>query len=258
MSKQVYGGGKNPPWARSNNNQQQQNLTNLQQTASLLSNIQQQNMMQYQPPQQLFTQNLGLQQQLQNQTLGLQQQMQQISQGQIFPQMAAVAYPNPRTINNQNFQTGQVAASNNNPQASSTKQRVFTGTVTKIHNDFGFVDDDVFFQTNVCVKGSNPALGDRVLVEASYNTTNMPFKWNATRIQVLPLNNSANSRRDNQTKGFSQSSTKYNAVPPPETSQNGNFGSNRNNSRSISKASASRRSDKDRKEKDDRHRDSEV
>ncbi|CAG2067377.1 unnamed protein product, partial [Timema podura] len=31
-------------------------------------------------------------------------------------------------------------------------------------------------------QGSNPQVGDRVLVEASYNP-NMPFKWNATRIQ---------------------------------------------------------------------------
>lgn len=36
-----------------------------------------------------------------------------------------------------------------------------------------------------CVKGNIPKVGDRVLVEASYNA-NMPFKWNATRIQVLP------------------------------------------------------------------------
>ena len=36
-----------------------------------------------------------------------------------------------------------------------------------------------------CVKGSLPKVGDRVLVEATYNI-NMPFKWNATRIQVLP------------------------------------------------------------------------
>jgi hypothetical protein len=28
-------------------------------------------------------------------------------------------------------------------------------------------------------------VNDRVLVEASYNA-NMPFKWNATRVQVLP------------------------------------------------------------------------
>ena len=30
-----------------------------------------------------------------------------------------------------------------------------------------------------------PKAGDRVLVEAQFNA-NMPFKWNATRIQVLP------------------------------------------------------------------------
>ena len=35
------------------------------------------------------------------------------------------------------------------------------------------------------VRGSRPQSGDRVLVEATYNA-NMPFKWNATRIQVLP------------------------------------------------------------------------
>ena len=35
------------------------------------------------------------------------------------------------------------------------------------------------------MKGVLPKVNDRVLVEASYNA-NMPFKWNATRIQVLP------------------------------------------------------------------------
>ena len=34
-------------------------------------------------------------------------------------------------------------------------QRVFTGTVTKLHDNFGFVDEDVFFQTSV-VKGQTP------------------------------------------------------------------------------------------------------
>lgn len=40
---------------------------------------------------------------------------------------------------------------------------------------------------NVCsaVKGKTPQVGDRVLVEATYNP-NMPFKWNAQRIQTLP------------------------------------------------------------------------
>jgi len=63
------------------------------------------------------------------------------------------------------------------------KQRVFSGTVTKTHENFGFIDDDVFFQTS-SVKGTIPQVGDRVLVEASYNGS-MPFKWNATRVQVI-------------------------------------------------------------------------
>ncbi|KAF8781684.1 cell division cycle and apoptosis regulator protein 1-like [Argiope bruennichi] len=69
-------------------------------------------------------------------------------------------------------------------QAQQYKHRVFTGTVTKLHENFGFVDEDVFFQMSA-VKGNIPKAGERVLVEASYNS-NSPFKWNATRIQVLP------------------------------------------------------------------------
>ncbi|XP_066303450.1 cell division cycle and apoptosis regulator protein 1-like isoform X2 [Branchiostoma lanceolatum] len=80
-----------------------------------------------------------------------------------------VSYPTPRAAQQQQQQP---------------KQRVFTGSVTKLHDNFGFVDEDVFFQLSVC-KGKTPQVGDRVLVEATYNA-NMPFKWNATRIQVLP------------------------------------------------------------------------
>ena len=35
-----------------------------------------------------------------------------------------------------------------------------------------------------CVKGSMPKVGDKVMVEASYNA-NMPFKWNAICVQLL-------------------------------------------------------------------------
>ena len=35
-----------------------------------------------------------------------------------------------------------------------------------------------------CVKGSMPKVGDKVIVEASYNA-NMPFKWNAVCVQML-------------------------------------------------------------------------
>ena len=68
-------------------------------------------------------------------------------------------------------------------QHATVKQRVFSGIVTKIHENFGFIDEDVIFQASV-VKGTAPQVGDRVLVEASYNGS-MPFKWNATRVQVI-------------------------------------------------------------------------
>ncbi|KAG8552214.1 hypothetical protein GDO81_004440 [Engystomops pustulosus] len=93
------------------------------------------------------------------------------------PQQAAqitVSYPAPRS---------------SQQQTQPQKQRVFTGVVTKLHETFGFVDEDVFFQLTA-VKGKSPQVGDRVLVEATYNP-NMPFKWNAQRIQTLPNQNSA-------------------------------------------------------------------
>ncbi|KAG8435272.1 hypothetical protein GDO86_013284 [Hymenochirus boettgeri] len=93
------------------------------------------------------------------------------------PQQAAqitVSYPTPRS---------------SQQQTQPQKQRVFTGVVTKLHETFGFVDEDVFFQLTA-VKGKSPQAGDRVLVEATYNP-NMPFKWNAQRIQTLPNQNPA-------------------------------------------------------------------
>ncbi|KAM8923876.1 cell division cycle and apoptosis regulator protein 1 [Pelodytes ibericus] len=85
-----------------------------------------------------------------------------------------VSYPSPRS---------------SQQQTQTQKQRVFTGVVTKLHETFGFVDEDVFFQLTA-VKGKSPQVGDRVLVEATYNP-NMPFKWNAQRIQTLPNQNPA-------------------------------------------------------------------
>ncbi|KAJ8248542.1 hypothetical protein GJAV_G00243120 [Gymnothorax javanicus] len=85
-------------------------------------------------------------------------------------------------------QTAQITVSYPSPRSShqpqAQKQRVFTGVVNKLHDTFGFVDEDVFFQLSA-VKGKTPQVGDRVLVEAVYNP-NMPFKWNAQRIQTLP------------------------------------------------------------------------
>ncbi|XP_041452432.1 cell division cycle and apoptosis regulator protein 1-like [Lytechinus variegatus] len=75
----------------------------------------------------------------------------------------------------------------NYPTTKATQggQRVFTGLVTKLHDAFGFMDEDAFFQTNTA-KGSMPKIGERVLDEAT-NSASMPFtcKWNATHIQLL-------------------------------------------------------------------------
>lgn len=49
--------------------------------------------------------------------------------------MGAISYP---AMKNPQQQPAQV---------QQPKQRVFTGAVTKLHDNFGFVDEDVFFQT---------------------------------------------------------------------------------------------------------------
>uniref|UniRef100_A0A671NS00 Cell division cycle and apoptosis regulator protein 1-like n=1 Tax=Sinocyclocheilus anshuiensis TaxID=1608454 RepID=A0A671NS00_9TELE len=119
------------------------------------------------------------------------------------PQQTAqitVSYPTPRSSHQQQTQ----------PQ----KQRVFTGVVSKLHDTFGFVDEDVFFQLSA-VKGKTPQVGDRVLVEAVYNP-NMPFKWNAQRIQTLPQlpNQTSQPPGPNMMK---PGPTMLQSLPPPTT-----------------------------------------
>ena len=46
--------------------------------------------------------------------------------------------------------------------------------------------DNLYFLS--VIRGNMPRVGDRVMVEASYNAS-MPFKWNAYRIQLLPNDN---------------------------------------------------------------------
>jgi S1-like/BURAN domain len=93
-------------------------------------------------------------------------------------------------------------------------------SVTKIQNDFGFIDEEIFFHKNVCVKGNFPQKGERVLVEATYNA-NMTTKWNATRVQILPSGGGAGSGVTNRTSNIpsllgSNAGKGYNAVPPPD------------------------------------------
>ncbi|KAI4499751.1 hypothetical protein M0802_005007 [Mischocyttarus mexicanus] len=240
-----FGGGKNPPWVRNTG----QGIQNIQQQmlGQAMGTIGGQPMVQYQQQtQQVYQQSLGLQQpnitMASMATLGT--NLPSGIAGQLYPQVATVSYPTPRALNTNAFQqsvAGVPQQVQQNVPSSSPKQRVFTGTVTKVHDNFGFVDEDVFFQTSACVKGSNPIVGDRVLVEASYNPS-MPFKWNATRIQVLPMvNNNTSTQQTNQANRQQQQvnrpSGTYNAVPPPTentnnrftaTTTNTNMGSNRN------------------------------
>lgn len=166
-----FGGPKNAPWARqpvgNTNPNMVNNANSLQQqilNQGALNNMGNAGMVpfQQQHQQQVFQNAMGLQQQ--NLSLGLQQMAnsqvamgttlgQQIASNQLFQQVGAVSYPNPRGLNPA-FQgqalSGQQMANNS---SAGTKQRVFTGTVTKVHDNFGFVDEDVFFQTSACVKG---------------------------------------------------------------------------------------------------------
>ncbi|XP_011161099.1 cell division cycle and apoptosis regulator protein 1 isoform X1 [Solenopsis invicta] len=244
-----FGGGKNPPWVRNAG----QGIQNIQQQmlGQAMGSIGGQPMVQYQQQtQQVYQQSLGLQQpnitMASMATLG--SNLPSGIAGQLYPQVATVSYPTPRALNTNAFQpsvAGVPQQVQQNVPSSSTKQRVFTGTVTKVHDNFGFVDEDVFFQTSACVKGSNPVVGDRVLVEASYNPS-MPFKWNATRIQVLPMGNNSNNANTQQTnppnrqqqqqqQQPNRTSGTYNAVPPPaENPNNSRFTTSTTNSNTTS------------------------
>lgn len=232
-------GAKNPPWARGTNNttgamvNQANTLQQQLLTQNALGQMGATGMVQYQQPQ-VFQTQLGMQQQnlglgisqLGNAAISMAGGMGSQITNQIFSQVGAVTYPTPRSLNPNTFQTNNMTQDANMQGGnSSSKQRVFTGTVTKVHDNFGFVDEDVFFQTSVCANGSNPSVGDRVLVEASFNA-NMPFKWNATRIQVLPTTGQVTSRHasSHNSKSFS-SNNSYNAVPPPNENSNSSYGS---------------------------------
>lgn len=197
---QSSGGAKNPPWARSNVNTNMSGMN--PQIMDPNAMMGQQGMMPFQQAQ--FNPNMMQASGGMSMQMGGQMPMNQMAQGQMYPGNV-VAYPTPRALN-----PGMYQNSNTNQPSTNSEQRVFTGTVTKTHNDFGFVDHDVFYQTSVCAKGVIPKVNDRVLVEASYNP-NMPFKWNATRVQVLPKSGPGmNPKNQNQNQ-----KSNYNAVPPP-------------------------------------------
>ncbi|XP_043452435.1 cell division cycle and apoptosis regulator protein 1 isoform X4 [Leopardus geoffroyi] len=199
-----FGGQKNPPWAT------QFTATAVSQPAAL--GVQQPSLLGASPT--IYTQQTALaaaglttqtpaNYQL-TQTAALQQQaaaaaaaLQQLQQPQqtlltqpavALPTSLSLSTPQPAAQITVSYPTPRSSQQQTQPQ----KQRVFTGVVTKLHDTFGFVDEDVFFQLSA-VKGKTPQVGDRVLVEATYNP-NMPFKWNAQRIQTLPNQNQSQTQ----------------------------------------------------------------
>uniref|UniRef100_A0AAV2JMB2 Cell division cycle and apoptosis regulator protein 1 n=1 Tax=Knipowitschia caucasica TaxID=637954 RepID=A0AAV2JMB2_KNICA len=171
---------------------------------SALQQYQQQPQPQQPPPQQLYNVPHQLpqpQQALMSQPPVPLQTSMSLSNPQQTAQIT-VSYPTPRSSHQQ--------------QAQPQKQRVFTGVVNKLHDTFGFVDEDVFFQLSA-VKGKTPQVGDRVLVEAVYNP-NMPFKWNAQRIQTLPQLGNQTGQAPNMMKSgppMLQSMPPVPVPPPP-------------------------------------------
>ncbi|XP_063526615.1 cell division cycle and apoptosis regulator protein 1 isoform X3 [Pongo pygmaeus] len=214
-----FGGQKNPPWATQFTatavsqpaalGVQQPSLLGAsptiytQQTALAAAGLTTQTPANYQ-----LTQTAALQQQAAAAAAALQQQYSQPQQAlysvqqqlqqpqQTLLTQPAVALPTSLSLSTPQ-PTAQITVSYPTPRSSQQqtqpqKQRVFTGVVTKLHDTFGFVDEDVFFQLSA-VKGKTPQVGDRVLVEATYNP-NMPFKWNAQRIQTLPNQNQSQTQ----------------------------------------------------------------
>ncbi|XP_075574137.1 cell division cycle and apoptosis regulator protein 1 isoform X7 [Pelecanus crispus] len=209
-----FGGQKNPPWATQFTatavsqpaalGVQQPSLLGAsptiytQQTALAAAGLTTQTPTNYQ-----LTQTAALQQQAVAAAAALQQQYSQpqqtlysVQQQLQQPQQTLLTQPAVALPTSLSLSTPQPAAQitvsypaprSSQQQTQPQKQRVFTGVVTKLHDTFGFVDEDVFFQLSA-VKGKTPQVGDRVLVEATYNP-NMPFKWNAQRIQTLPNQN---------------------------------------------------------------------
>ncbi|XP_069070151.1 cell cycle and apoptosis regulator protein 2 isoform X2 [Pleurodeles waltl] len=95
-------------------------------------------------------------------------------------QPASLLGPPPSYMNSS---IGQDMSQNTMHMQMEEKQRVFTGIVTSLHDYFGIVDEEVFFQLSV-VKGRMPKVGEKVLVKAVYNPS-QSVQWNAVKIQAL-------------------------------------------------------------------------
>ncbi|GAB0092404.1 cell division cycle and apoptosis regulator protein 1 [Sergentomyia squamirostris] len=240
-----------PPWQR--NTQQISSL----QTHLGLSN---QALVTYAQNQPVYNTNIAMaqqpqasQQQTQNNIPLISQISSQMPSTQIFTQ--TVSYPT-RALNPIAFNQQPISAASHQTQigtmiqsSSMSKTHVFNGigVVTKVQNDVGFIDKEVFFNKNACVKGIVPKVGDRVLVEVTYNQ-NMPFKWNATRVQLTsaagPGLGLQTQNRNVLPMTRNKSSSGYANVPPPPSLNGTNFSRSLERSRNLSPTPSSRNMEK--------------
>lgn len=115
----------------------------------------------------------------------------------------------------------EFAVSGNNVVAAGPGQvpqhKAFTGRVTKLLDNFGFVDDDVFFQLSV-VRGGNVKIGDQVYVDCQYSE-HLPFKWNALCVQIIPQQASSVSTYLPQNNNVQQQQQQSQSIAPQQKDQ---------------------------------------
>ncbi|XP_046908268.2 uncharacterized protein LOC124489907 [Dermatophagoides farinae] len=101
----------------------------------------------------------------------------------------------------------QQQQSNNSQQSNLGPTKQSTGTITKILDNFGFIDDSVFFPLSV-VKGgaSQVKVGDKVFFECTYSK-NLPFNWNATIVQ--PIHQQPSQQQPQPPPSLHQTSQSY-------------------------------------------------
>jgi S1-like len=230
---------KNPPWQKNvamPNFQQQMNLQQLNQLGFLQNQLGFPNAQPMMQMSQLASMN--------------QVPSVQYSTTRVNP-MAFQQQPGPQQSNNQGMQQ-QRQQQQQSQSKYDPSSKVFSGTgiVTKIQNDIGFIDDEVLFHKNVCVKGITPKLSDLCLVEAAYNHS-MPFKWNATRVQVLTKANANSPGASNMHQSNLQQSNKnYNSIPPPRDSSNSDGFRNRRFSPQVERRKSPERRPRSRDRRD--------
>lgn len=240
--------GGNPPWQRNSlGSSNQQNAIASLQSQMMNSNF-------------VGLQNLAMAQQAPQNNLALIPPIGGLNnsnpmftnQHQTIPYQNARQALNPNAFGGvQNQQQIFQSQTNQNNQVSQVCNKI--GTVTKFQNNgFGFIDDEIIFHKNTYKGSMPPNIGDRVLVEATYNSSSA-FKWNATTVQPI-----ANQNQSSSVQSQSQSRNNFPAFNSMSQSQTSLSGGSeraanpvRSSNHSSRQSSPPRRSSSDRNSRRD-------